>query len=107
MIVMHSTFNLARGVSDDDFKDAFTEFARHLWSKRLITAWRVMRKQPHAGYNADEPKGTYYLMTEFADLAQAETCWKYVEQDEAPIQSLHKAVQAKVTDTSFFLSADL
>lgn len=107
MIVMHSTFNLAHGVSDDDFKDAFTAFARHLWSKRLITRWRVMRRQPHDGYNANEPRGNYYLMTEFADLAQAQTCWKYVEQDEPPIHALHRAVREKIIDTSFFLSADL
>lgn len=107
MIVMHSTFNLSADIGDNDFKKVFAAFANHLSDQNLIIGWRVMRRQLHDGYNADEPDGSYYLMTEFADIQQAQACWDYVELDQAPISDLHRAVQSAVKNTSFYLSRDL
>ena len=106
MIVMHSTFNLADGISDEDFSKVFNAYSGHLREQEKLSSWRLMRRQPHDGFNADEPLGNYYLMTEFADMAQAQACWEYVEKDEEPVYSLHRAVRSKVVDTSFYLCTD-
>ena len=104
---MHSTFDLCEGISDTAFKVAFDAYSQHLREQEKITGWRVMRRQDHDGYNVDEPEGIYYLMVEFSDMAQARDCWEYVELDESPVDSLHRAVRSKVTNTSFFLCKDL
>jgi hypothetical protein len=107
MIVMHSTFNLSGDIGDNDFKNVFAAFAGHLTEQGLIIGWRVMGRQLHEGYNADVPDGDYYLMTEFADMEQAQACWDYVADDQPPVYDLHRAVRSVVIDTSFYLSTDL
>ena len=103
---MHSTFNLLPGTDEAVFRGAFSAFCEHLVAQDLITAWRIMRRQAHSGYNADEPAGSYYLMTEFADMTQAQACWDYVQADAAPIDRLHRKVREQVTDSSFYLAED-
>ncbi|MBT8080040.1 MAG: hypothetical protein KJO31_15790 [Gammaproteobacteria bacterium] len=107
MIAMHSTFNLTPGTSETEFRRAFDAFCEHLLGRKLMVGWRVMRRVEHDGYNADEPAGHYYLLTEFMDQAQAQACWDYVEADGPPIRGLHRAVREKTTDTSFFLASDI
>ena len=40
---------------------------------------------------------------DFPDQATAEACWNYVEADEEPLKSLHRAVNRSVIDAHFSL----
>lgn len=107
MFIMHGLFDLRDGIGKQEFREAFDAFGAHLRSVGVAEAWRYMERAPHAGYDAGPPKTEFYVAVEFADRQQAECCWDYVERDELPIQSIHRAVNSKVTNASFFLMRDV
>ncbi len=107
MFVLHGLFELKDGYGETDFRHAFDAFASHLQEQSLLRKWRFMRQEDHAGYNRRPPAKPFYIAMEFTDRAQSEACWDYVEKDEEPLKSLHRAMNRQVTNTSFFLCADV
>ncbi|WP_282604406.1 DUF6614 family protein [Pelagibius sp. Alg239-R121] len=107
MIVMHGLFGLKDDCDEVQFRDSFDAFSGHLKQLNLLITWRFMRQEPHDGYNRRPPEAPYYVSMEFLDNDQAEACWAYVEQDEEPLKSLHRAMNRQVQNTQFFLSSDV
>ncbi len=107
MVVLHSLFDLVESSSVAEFQYAIDAFAQHLKEKELLVSSRFMCHEAHDGYNADGPPTSYYLSMEFADMAQADACWAYVESDVETIKTLHDAVKYSVRNSSFFLYRDI
>ena len=107
MIVLHGLFELKDGYLERDFRDAFDAFAQHLRDQSLLVEWRFMRQEEHEGYNRRPPETPHYIAMEFTDRTQSEACWDYVEKDEEPLKSLHRAMNRQVTNTRFFLCSDV
>jgi uncharacterized protein DUF6614 len=107
MIVLHGLFELKDGCGEVEFRRAFDAFSIHLQQQTLLVGWRFMRRKPHEGYDRLPPATPYYVSVEFSDRAQAEACWAYVEEDAEPLSALHRAVNSKVRNASFFLCSDV
>jgi hypothetical protein len=87
-------FELADGVSEQEFAAAFVAFFEHL------------REQ---GFGMPLPGFTHYAAIEFADLEREQACYGYVAADAEPVRSLHRTMNSKVKRASayFFVSADI
>lgn len=107
MVVMHGLFDLKEKYNEHEFKQAVDNFAAHLQQMNMLSAWRFMRRTPHPGYDARPPAKNFYVSVEFIDLPQSQECWAYVENNQEPLRSFHRAVNSKVKNTIFFLCEDV
>jgi hypothetical protein len=107
MITMHGLFHLREQARDADFRAAYDAFGEHLRSLGYVVSWRFMRRSPHDGYDARPPEQPFYVSMDFPDIEAARACYRYVEADEEPLKTLHRAVNRKVHTTQFFLCEDI
>lgn len=107
--ILHGLFSLNEGVSEAEFTAAFAAFFEHLKEKGFARAFQVMQRQPLPGFGAGLPEFAYCAAVEFHDLACDQACDDYIAADEAPVRSLHRAMNSKMRRGSahFFLSADV
>jgi len=107
MIVMHGIFDLEDSDGEQAFKDAYERFADHLRSKELLVSWRFMQRHPHDCYNSNPLPETFLVAMEFADLAQADASYAYVQEGSEPVGGLHRNVLSKLAGYRFVLYADV
>ena len=107
MILMHGMFDLKDNVKEGEFRHSFDLFSEHLNAIEMTRTCRFMRHQAHDGYNARPPSTKYYVAVEFLDIAKAEQCWDYIQENNEPIKSLHTAVFSKIQNSRFFLTSDI
>lgn len=107
MIILHGLFELKEVYGEAEFRNAFDAFAKHLKEQSFLLGWRFMQQEVHEGYNRRPPETPYYIAMEFADRPQSEACWDYVEKDEEPVRSLHRAMNRQITNARFFLYSDV
>lgn len=107
MVVLHGLFELKDGCYETGFQPAFDAFSGYLRQRDLLVSWRLMRRVRHDGYDRNPPATPYYVSLEFLDMAQAKSCWAYVEEGKEPLSSLHRAMNSQVRNTTFFLCSDV
>jgi hypothetical protein len=109
MPVLHGLFDLKEGVVEAEFKHSLDVFVDHLQDKGFVVGCRLMRREPHEGFERGRPSQTYFVAVEFRDLAVEQACYDYVAADQEPIRTLHRAMNSKVEprSTSFFLCSDV
>ena len=107
MITMHGFFDLKDNQIEADFARAYDNFAAHLLEQQLIVASRSMRRRPDPNYDSSPPETKYYISMDFVDMAQAQACWDYIEDDAVMSTKLHRNVYGRIKDYAFFLSEDL
>jgi hypothetical protein len=97
------------GPTEAELKQAFRAFVGHLENKGFVVRNRLMRREPHEGFERGRPRQSYYVAIEFPNLALEQACYEYVAADREPIRTLHHAVNSKVEpdSTSFFLCSDV
>ena len=107
MVTMHGFFDLKEGTDEADFKVAYDKFGDYLIESHMITGYKAMRRSYHHGYDSKAPETRFYISMDFADLAQANGCWDFIEERRADSHGLHVDVYAQITNASFFLSEDI
>ena len=100
---MFGAFDLKPGIDAAKFQTAFDAFCRHLKEQGYNTSWRMWKRSPHDGYDNGAPNVAYLLEMTFHSHQASLDCWDYVERDEEPLKSLHRAVNQKVIDAKFAL----
>jgi Family of unknown function (DUF6614) len=101
--IYHIWCNLREGVSDLAFTDAVGAYLADLEQQGALIAHRVTRRKLGLG---PVTLGEFHIMLEFADLAQLDQAFLRVATRLDPVESLHRAVYAKVKDLSFALYRD-
>jgi len=71
-------------------------FYSHLVEMGFARSYRLMRRVPLQGFGATLPSFEYHAEIEFPDLGEDEACYRYVQKDEEPVRSLHRAMNSKV-----------
>ncbi|CZF80939.1 hypothetical protein GCE9029_02296 [Grimontia celer] len=104
MISMHGLYELKPEQDQSEFEQAFTAYAKQLYDMGLNIGWQSFSRRPHPGYNLAPPDQEGLVAMFFEDDEQANRCWDVVSADEEPIASLHRGVNQKVTNISFFYS---
>lgn len=100
---MFGAFDLREGVSLAAFKGAFDAFCRHLQDSGHVAHWRVWKRSPHHGYDADFPDVAVMVEVCFHSRDHADAAWNSLESRSKEIAPLHAAVLSKVTQTMFVL----
>ena len=82
MPVLHCLFDLKEGVAEAAFKQEFRAFVGHLEDKGFVVRKRLMRREPHEGFERGRLQQTYYVAIEFPNLALEQACYEYVAADQ-------------------------
>ncbi len=104
---MHGFFDLKDQVAESEFAASYEKFAAYLVERNQIIGYRAMRRRPNENYDSSPPTTKYYVSMDFEDMAQAESCWDFIENHQEANAKLHRTVYAKIKAYSFFLSEDL
>ena len=109
--ILHSLFDLADGVAEEDFKQTLEAFFEHLKAKGFARSLRIMRRKPlpEFGLKANGiDHVAYYAAIEFHDLGCEQACYDYVAENSEPVCVLHHAMNSRVRrGAQFFVSADV
>ncbi len=103
MVIYHSWFNLKPDANDLAFAQDLERFLGHLRDQRLITGYRLMRRQLGLG---PAYLGDFHVMIEVDGLDQLDRVFRAVSTRSDPIETLHHAVNAQVADATFALYRD-
>lgn len=103
MDLYHIYCNLKPGVSDVDWADAVHRYFAHLKAEGLIEGWRVTRRKLGLG---PSHLTEFHMWLETRDLDQLDRAFRHVAGRGEPVESLHHAVNSRVTDTTFALYRD-
>ena len=108
MVTMHGLYFLRDPGTEAQFKDAYHAFGGHLVDEGYITTWRLMRRLPHEQYDSRPPTQPYYCALDFPSVKLAQACHDYVEANQDPLRTLHRAVNQLVVrpTTQFYLTED-
>jgi hypothetical protein len=103
--VFSGLFRLRDGVTEAEFLPTLEAFYSHLVEMGFARSYRLMRRVPLKGFGATLPSFEYHAEIEFPGLEEDEACYQYVQKDEEPVRSLHRAMNSKVQRSSadFFL----
>jgi len=104
--VFHGLFSLMDGVTESEFLPAFDAFYRHLVERGYAQSYRILRRHALDGFGNTLPAFEYHAGVEFPSLAEDQACYEYVQRNEEPVRSLHRAMNSKVRRGSadFFLT---
>jgi hypothetical protein len=103
MNIYHIYANLKTGVNDLEFVDAVNNYLSHLRSKGLLESYRITRRKLGLG-----PKDLleFHVLVEFQTMDQFDRAFGNVAARSEPIESLHFAVNSKVSEVKFALYRD-
>ena len=103
MFRMLSFFDLADGVSVDDFEAALTPFCQHMIDAGMLVSWGpVGRRTDNTPMDTDElHEQQYFFVSTFADKAQCDASYAYIKAGEEPCASLHTAMRSKMQNGIF------
>lgn len=94
MHIFHIWVNLKPGVMDTDFVDAVDEYLGPLAEAGKLENYRVTRRMLGLGH---EDLRDFDIMVEFTSLEQFDRLFNTVAARTDPVESLHYAVNSKVT----------
>lgn len=109
MFHMLSCFDLKSGVTIDEFRESLDELTKHLKDIELIhSTGPVGRRQRHPIMDTDSERDhEFFFIMSFSDRDQCDRAVDYFLPGEAPVDSIHRAVHAKVKDPVFICWEDL
>jgi hypothetical protein len=103
MNIYHIWAELKSGVSDMEFVKSIHEFLEPLKDKGQFESYRITRRKLGLGM---EELLDFHITVEFRDLAQFDQTFGKVAARKEPIESLHHAVNSKVSRVKFALYRD-
>lgn len=103
MILYHGWFNLKPGVGDVEFAEHLARYLGHLKEGGRIAGWRLTRRTLGLG---PPQLPEFNLVVEVEDLGQLDSALTHVATRADPVEGLHHAVNARVTDLFFALYRD-
>ena len=95
--------DLKPGVRDIQFYENVARCMDHLRADGLIESWRLVRRK--LGFGPTE-LGEWHLMMELRDLNQLEEAFQRMATRGDPVEGLHHAMNALVTNATFGLTRD-
>jgi len=99
----HAFFDLKPGVRDTELAQAVAAYMKYLKSNGLIEDWRLTRRKLGLG---PRDLGEFNLVMQTRDLAQLDAAFGHVATRREPVESVHFAVNSKVTNLTFALYRD-
>ena len=103
MDIYNGWFDLKRGVSDVEFADSLNRFLGKMKADGKIAGYRLMRRKLGLGIPG---QGDFHIAIEVEGMAQLDDAFNTVSMRSDPIESLHHAVNSKVTNLTFSLYRD-
>lgn len=103
MDIYHIWADLKEGVRDTEFTADLDAFLGHLESSGLAVKHRLTRRKLGL---APETLGEFHIMIEFENLAQLDAAFKTASSRADPVEEIHHAVNAKVTNFKAALYRD-
>ncbi len=97
MDIYHIWCNLKPGISDLEFTDALSSYLNWLKQKGSVDNYRITRKKLSL---APTWLGEFHIMLEFSSMSKLDDAFTSVSTRNDPVESLHAAVNSKVTDFS-------
>lgn len=94
MYIYHIWANLKPGTRDMEFVEAVNHYLTNLQADGKLEHYRIMRKALGLGLEA---LLDFHIMLEFRDMQQLEQSFDTVAARQDPVESLHHAVNSKVS----------
>ena len=94
MYIYHIWASLKPGVKDLEFVDAVEKYLDSLQADGKLETYRIMRRALGLGL---ETLLDFHIMLEFNDMQQLEQSFGTVAARQDPVESLHFAVNSKVS----------
>lgn len=103
MNIYHIYANLKSGVQDIEFVESVKKYLGHLHHDGLLESFRITRRKLGLG-----PKDLFefHILIEFKTMDQFDRAFGTVATRSEPIESLHFAVNSKVSEVKFALYRD-
>ena len=103
MDAYHIWFDLKEGVKDGELADALVHYFEHLKAEGRLARYRITRRKLGLGHpNLPE----WNVILDFEDMAQMDRAFVSVSSRADPVESLHHAVNSRVTNAFFALYRD-
>ena len=99
----HAWFDLKPGINDLELSRDVSHYMNHLKSNGLICGWNLARRKLGLG---PRDLGEFHLIMQIRDLAQLDAAFGHVATRGEPVESVHFAVNSKVTNLTFALTRD-
>jgi hypothetical protein len=98
MMYLHTSFDLAEGVSLDAYKSALREFTAVMKSGDLIVdTGPVLERCRHPVMDTDEERGhQYFFVMSFADRAQCDAAVRHIQSADPGGDPAHRALQKDI-----------
>lgn len=103
MNIYHIWAKLKPGINDLDFVDSVDQYLDALSKLGNLETYRITRRKLGLGI---EELLDFHIMVEFKDLEQFDQTFGEVAARKEPIESLHFAVNSKVSEIKFALYRD-
>jgi hypothetical protein len=105
-VAFSGVFSLRDGVAEEEFLPALRVFYEHLIGKGFASGYRVMRREPLAGFGGSLPPFSYRGELAYPSKELEAEAYEYVKRNEEPVRSLHRAMNMKVArGADFFLES--
>lgn len=109
MMYLHSSFDLAPGVSLDDYKAALQDFTALLRAKGLLVeTGPILERCRHPIMDTDEQRNhRYFFVMSFTDREQCDAAVQHILSADPAGNSAHRAVHQDIISPIFSCWADL
>ena len=102
MLVLHSSFRLARGVSIDTFREQLAAMSKALQQLYLVEATgSVHSRFRHPVMDTDESPHEYFFTMTFRNRSQCEQAVEYMYRESGPGIASHITLQKLIKDPVF------
>jgi len=100
---LHSSFDLAPGVSLDDYKAALQDFTKFMQSKNLLVeTGPVLERYRHPIMDTDDGrKHRYFFVMSFSDRAQCDAAVQHILSADPAVNAAHRAVHQDIISPIF------
>lgn len=108
MMYLHSSFDLAEGVSLEDYKTALAEFTAAMKSRNLIVdTGPVLERCRHPIMDTDDDRGHRYIFViSFTDLDQCNAAVEHIQAADSACDPAHRALYGNIIGPIFSCWAD-
>ena len=106
---MLTCLNLADGVTVGQFQRSLDELSEHLKARGLLeSTGPIGRRHRHDIMDTDDERNhEYFFLMNFRDLEQCDRAVAYLAPGRGTVDSIHKAVYAKVVEPIFICWEDI
>ena len=103
MMYLHSSFDLAEGVSLDDYKRALQEFTATMKSMGLIVdTGPVLERRRHPIMDTDDERGhQYFFVMSFADQEQCDAAVRHIQSADPGTDAAHRGIYRDIIKPIF------